>query len=319
MLPETLDDLRQQELITQKQFDELEPFIDGRKISVYYELRTLLYVGILLFTGGLGVLIYKNIGELGHILAIATLVIATFACFGYAIMRGPAYRHGKVLPPNGYYDYAVLLACLLSIIVQGYLQFQYALFDNALEWNTLLSAILFFAVSYRYDHTGVLALAITALASFFGLSLSPQKWYASDFLDDAQLHWIAIGLGVALGSMALWLHSRSIKQHFTFSYLNFSLILFFGGSVAGLFMENSYYIFLGLIYVGSFFAYRQAVQNHSFIFLLYAFVCAYIGTTYLLADWVFESEPTLWFYYSITSCGGFIYFIISYKKLFSRK
>lgn len=319
MLPETLDELRQQEFINKKQYEELEPFIAGRKISVYYELRTLLYAGVLLFTGGLGVLIYKNIGELGHIVSIAILAIATFACFGYGILRGPSYSRGKVLPPNGYYDYVVLLASLLSIIVQGYLQYQYALFDNSLEWNTLLSAILFFAIAYRYDHTGVLALAITALASFFGLSLSPREWYASDFLDEARLHWIAIGLGVTLGSVALWLGARSIKSHFTFTYLNFSLLLFFGGSVAGLFMENTYYIFLALIYAGSFFAYRQAVQNHSFIFLLYAFLCAYIGTTYLLADWVFESEPTLWFYYSIISCGGFIYFMISYKKLFSRK
>jgi hypothetical protein len=43
-----------------------------------------------------------------------------------------------------------------------------------------------------------------------------------------------------------------------------------------------------------------------------------VATTYLLAETIFEYEPMLWFYYSILSCGGFVFFIIRYKNFFKQ-
>jgi len=54
------------------------------------------------------------------------------------------------------------------------------------------------------------------------------------------------------------------------------------------------------------------------LFLLYAFVFGYIGTTYLLTDLVLAHVPELIFYYAMLSCGGFVYFIVSYKNFFRR-
>jgi uncharacterized membrane protein YfcA len=62
----------------------------------------------------------------------------------------------------------------------------------------------------------------------------------------------------------------------------------------------------------------MARWKKSFLFMLYAFVSAYIGTTFLLAETIMEDAIELWFLYSIISCGGFIYFIVKYRTHFKQ-
>jgi len=62
----------------------------------------------------------------------------------------------------------------------------------------------------------------------------------------------------------------------------------------------------------------MARWRRSFLFLLYAFLAGYIATTYLLFEIVFKNVPELWFYYSLLSCAGFVYFIIRYKTFFKQ-
>jgi len=319
MTQNTHRDLFEKGFISEAQFSKLDPIVSGKVVSVFYELRTLLYLGILLFTAGTGILIYENIGALGHIISIILLCLTTGVCFWYVFTKGAAFSISKVKTPTPYFDYIVLLGSLLFISVQGYLQFQYQILDDHLGWSTLITSAFFFYVAYRFDNLGVLSLAITALASFWSISVSPQKWYSGDFFETANLHVTAIFFGSILGGIAMLLNWKKVKKHFTFTYLNFCTLIFFVGATTGLFESAVYGIYLLLIYGGCAFAFYYARQERSFLFLLYAFVFAYIGTTYFMVDFVLEDAPELIFYYSILSCGGFVYFIVSYKKFFNRQ
>src|SRR5688572_2066492 len=166
-----LDELRSKNLITQQQHDVLEPIVTRKALSVFYELRILLYLGVLLFTTGMGILIYKNIGDLGHLLSIVALFALTILCFWYAFKHVSEYSHDKVEPVTPFFDYIVLLGCLLFISALTYLQFQYEIFDDGLGATTLVTAIFFFFAAYRFDHLGILSLGIAALASFWGISI----------------------------------------------------------------------------------------------------------------------------------------------------
>lgn len=312
-------DLLEKGFISETQFNQIEPIVSGKIVSVFYELRTMLYLGVLLFTGGIGILIYENIGALGHIIAMILLSLTTLLCFWYAFAKGLPFTLEKVKSPTPYFDYIVLLGSLLFISVQGYLQFQYELLDDNLGWSTLITAAFFFYIAYRFDNLGILSLAITALASFWSISISPQKWYSNDFFETANLPITALFFGSALGALAMILDWKSIKKHFTFTYINFSILIFFVGATAGLFDGANYFIYLLFIYAGCGFAVYYANKERSFLFLLYAFVFGYIGTTYLMVDMILDDLPELIFYYAILSCGGFVYFIISYKNFFTRK
>ena len=319
MINDTPKELLEKNFISQAQFDRIEPIVSRKIVSVFYELRTLLYLGVMLFTAGLGILIYENIGELGHLLSIIALCIITLICFWYAFSKGSPFSRERVQHPTPYFDYIVILGSLLFVSAQGYVQFQYQWFDEHLGWNTLITALFFFIIAYRFDHLGVLSLAITALASFWSISVSPQKWYSSNFFETANLHITALFFGGILGLIAMTLDRKSIKKHFTFTYINFCSLIFFAGATIGLFEGNNYGIYILLIFAGCAFSVFYANREKSFLFLLYAFVFGYIATTYLFVEWVMDDIPELIFYYSILSCGGFIYFILSYKKFFSRK
>ena len=312
-------ELFEKELLAKEQHDRIEEIESGRRISVLEDLRALLYGGVLLFTGGVGILVYKNIGEIGHLVAIAVLILLNAGCFIYSFRKGPEYHHDVVEGPTPYFDYIVLLGSLLFISVQGYLQFQFDLLTENLGVSTLISAVIFFYLAYRFDHMGVLSLGITALASFFSITISPQKWYSSNFFEGPHLYLTAVIFGAVMAAGALLLDRRRIKLHFTFTYLNFALLIFFAGAVTGLFEEEQMMMgYVPLIYGGVAFAYWTARQRRSFLFLLYAFVAAYIATTYLLAETLFRDAEVLWFYYSILSCSGFVYFIVKYRNYFSR-
>jgi hypothetical protein len=318
MRSEFLQELKEKNLLSADQFKHLEPIYSGKILSVFYELRIILYLGVMLFTTGVGILIYKNIGDLGHLISIIALFILTALCFYYAIKNEQSYTNEKVSPPTPYYDYIVLLGCLLFISVLSYLQFQYALFDDGMGATTLVTAAFFFYAAYRFDHLGVASLAIAALASFWSISISPQKWYSGDFFSESDLHITAMVFAAIVAGIALLLDKKGIKKHFTFTYLNFCSLIFLIGALSGMFIdEHVYIIYLIFLYMGCALIAYYAHLKKSFLFILYAFVFGYIGTTYMLSD-IINNAPELWFFYLLASCGGFVFFIIRFKSYFKR-
>lgn len=311
--------LFEKNLITEAQFKKIELITSGKIVSVFYELRTLLYLGVLMFTSGAGVLIYHNVGDLGHLISIILLTLIMIGCFWYAINHGQNYSNERVESPSAYFDYLLLLGCLLFISIQGYIQYQYDAFSGLMEWNTLITAIFYFYVAYRYDHLGILSLAITAFASFWGLKISVPKWQQGDFFDGSDLHITALIFSATLTIIVFYLDHKSIKKHFTFTYLNFCFLIFFAGALSGIFIDSDFdLLFVFLIYAACTMAWYLSRTKKSFLFLLYAFVAGYVATTYLFGKFIFEDEPALWYHYFLISCGGVIYLIIRYKRLFKR-
>jgi hypothetical protein len=317
MTKETPKELFDKGLITEDQYATIDRITSGKIISVFYELRSLLYLGVMLFTAGVGILIYQNIGDMGHLIAIIALCLLTVVCFWYVFKHAVNYSNEKIKTPTPYFDYILLLGSLLFISVQGYLQFQYGALDDNLGISTLITAAFFFYIAYRFDHLGILSLAITALASFWSISVSPQKWYSGDFFTESDLHVTGLIFSSAVIIISLVLEKTGIKKHFTFTYLNFCMLIFFVSAIVGLF-DDEQYVYLLLIYMGCAFTYYIARWKKSFLFLIYAFITGYMGTTYLLAQLTLFNEIGFWFFYSVASCGGFIYFIIKYKNHFNK-
>ena len=83
MTRDTPRELLDKGFINEDQFTKIDVITSGKVVSVFYELRSLLYLGVMLFTTGVGILIYQNIGDLGHLLSIIALIILTTGCFFY--------------------------------------------------------------------------------------------------------------------------------------------------------------------------------------------------------------------------------------------
>ena len=113
MNPAVLDVLRNEGLLTERQHRLLTGIYSQKLFSLYYELRTMLYLGVLLFTTGIGILVYLNIETIGHQVIILALMALTGLCFWYVARRRAPYSNGQVQSPGVLFDY------ILNVLVSG--------------------------------------------------------------------------------------------------------------------------------------------------------------------------------------------------------
>src|ERR1700744_792097 len=99
-------------LISDQALGQAEAYEDSRLFSLSRELRLLLYLGVLLLTGGLGIVVYNNIDTIGHQAILAFIALITAGSFYYCLRKKAAFSLEKVETPNSLFDYILLLGCL---------------------------------------------------------------------------------------------------------------------------------------------------------------------------------------------------------------
>ncbi|HYH14359.1 MAG TPA: DUF2157 domain-containing protein, partial [Flavisolibacter sp.] len=128
MDPSTFEKLYTEGLISENSFQTIRARISTQLFSVHYELKTILYLGVLLLSTGLGILIYKNIDTIGHQVVICLIMLISAGSFTYCLKRKRPFSWNKVEAPNPFFDYVLLLGCLTFITLVGYTQVQYTIF-----------------------------------------------------------------------------------------------------------------------------------------------------------------------------------------------
>ncbi|WP_080239242.1 DUF2157 domain-containing protein [Spirosoma rigui] len=311
---DTLNALNQAGIITPEQQAQLAESEQKRLFSVHWELRAVLYIGILLLSSGLGLLVYDNFDRIGHGALLTAMAIGCGICFFYAWRNRSAWSFESARSRSVFGDYALLLACLLFLTLEGYAQYAYSVFGHRYGLVTLLPAVLFLPLSYRFDHRGVLGMALTALISWVGVTVRPLELYFKTNFFDQSTVFSAIGLALVMGGGALWLDQRRIKPHFTETYLTFAGNLLLVGLLGGLFNFDGLRLWfalgLGLACLGFD---RYARHRKSFLFLLMSTVYGYIGATYLVFHYLlggFLSGSGLDYWYFILTGSALIAYLL---------
>lgn len=316
MREKILGDLLQKGLIASEDAEEIERFSIGQPFSLHWELKLLLYLGVILLNAGLGFIIYENIDGIGHA-AIITLIGAISAgCFWYAIRHRRPFTLEEVESPTPYFDYILLLGCLTFLLMEGYWQYQYQIFGTRYGLATFLPMVLFFLVAYRLDNRGVLTMGITALASWLGVTVTTNELLAKNDFNSSTIVNTGIFLGALLLAVTFLSERYNVKKHFSLTYLNFGVHILMVACLAGMIMlevPGLYFPLLGLA-VG--FCLWYARKNDSFYFLLLAVLYGYIGVTYLLFHTLPELDITFYLLYFVLSCGLIIVFLRNYKQFF---
>ncbi len=311
-----VDELVSRELITEEQHRNILDWFSKKPFSLHWELRTLLYTGVVLLAAGLGIIIYDNIETIGHSVIILLIAVSCSGCFYYCFRNKKAYSNARIIYESPWFDYVLLLGCMLFLALEGYLQYQYGIFGIRYGLASLIPALLFFFLAFYFDHLGVLSMAITAFCSFAGFTVSPSFLLGSGFLENA-LVFTGLSLAVTLTGAGYILKEKDIKRHFTFTWYNFGFNIFFICLLAALFTFENPVIYFCLLILGVAVLMRYAVLEKSFYFLLLSVVYGYIGITW--AVFRMDPEATLGLYYFVFSCIGVIWFFLNYKKILKLK
>ncbi len=289
--------------------------------AIFWEVRTLLYLGVVSLSAGLGILVYKNIESIGHQTILALIALLTGLCFWYCAKRAAPFTTGKLEAPSSWADYVLLLGVLLFGTFTGYLQFQYSVFGSHHDLAVAMPSLFYLFLAYRFDHRGVLQLAITGLCATVGVALTPAEAFRGNLWDSGTHIHTTLAVAAALAAAGWFFHSRAVKPHFTFSYLNFAVHLAMLAALAGMFSERgpaewAYVLLLaGLTAV----LWKYARQARSAYFLLLAVGYGYIAVTSVIMRHLLSSIGSggvlIIYLYFFLSCGGAIYLFLNLKDL----
>lgn len=301
-------------LISEEQATEIRKYEDFKPLSIHWELRTLLYLGISFLTSGLGILIYKNIDTIGHSVMIALIALVCILCFGYAYKHHEGFSWQEVSNQNNLDDFALLAGCLLFLTLEGYLQYQYNFFGTQYGLATFIPAVLFLFCAYFFDHRGVLSMGITAFASWLGVKITPLKMLKNGDFSTPNLVYTAIGLGIVFIIIGWLSELKDKKKHFAFTYHIFGGNLAFIASLVALFSYDFKIIYLLLIAVLSTASIIHARNTQSYILLLMGVVYGYVAVTYFFFHDV-QNAFEWFFFYFVVSAAGVVWFLLSIKKI----
>ena len=300
--------LHDQGFISDDSLRQAEMLESRRLFSLYWELRLLLYLGVLLLTGGLGILVYKNIDTIGHQAVLAFIAVVSAGSFFYCFRKKQPFSWEKVNVADPFFDYILLLGCLGMLIFLGYLQYEYDVFGDHYGSATFIPMIILFFAAYYFDHLGALSLAITNLAAWAGIAITPLSILKDGNFSDSRLVFTGILLGCLLLAAARLTTQRRLKPHFETTYTNFGVHLFFVAGLAGLVKFDQIYLlwWLALVLI-SWVLYTQAFRRRSFYFIVVIVLYNYIALSYVIVQLLSRI--------SLADLGpvylGLIYFILS--------
>ncbi|MDO7848366.1 DUF2157 domain-containing protein [Hymenobacter sp. M29] len=285
-----LADLQRRGLLSPDQAAAIAASESAQPFSLHYELRALLYLGITLLAGGLGVLVYQHIDSLGHGVIIAVIAALMAACFTYAARHRAPFTWAAAPRTSVGADYLLLLSCLLFVVLEGYVQYQYGIFGNRYGLATALPALVFLPLAYYFDHRGVLAMGLTALASWVGLTVAPLAVLTKNEFWNEHIRGAAMALGILFMAVGFYSEHQGRKAHFAFTYLLLGSNLALAALATSLMelglqeqpaLALSYVVVMLALCAGLFW---YARRTQSYWFLVLAAGYAYFAVGYVLVE-----------------------------------
>ena len=293
---------------------------NGNLISVHWELKIIFYLGVSLLTTGLGIIVYKNIDTIGHQAIVAFIALLSASSFFYCYKTKAPFSFQKVEAPNQIFDYALLLGCLSFVSLIAYLQFEYTLFGNRFGLASFIPLLVLFFSAYYFDHLGILSLAITNLAAWAGITVTPTRILKDNDFNSDSIIYTGILLGILLVVASIASKKLKVKAHFEFTYSNFGTHVLFISCLAAMFNFEKTYLLWFLLLLGiCAFYYIKALSEKSFYYMLLLTFYGYIGLSYVVIRLMFSlgddiGSIYLAFLYFIASALGMIAFLISMNK-----
>lgn len=310
------------EQLSATSYKRLSHYYQNQKTSLHVELRFLLYLGVTLFTTGMGMVIYENINQIGHLLLIIFLFTACAAAYWYAFKKSQPFTRTLIQHPDTVYDYIVLLAASLVVCAQSYLVYHFQLGQSYITWLAFVSSIILFATAFRFDHKGVLGIAITLHGTFFGLAVTPTALLLN-FKGDASNNlplFTFLFFGLLLYGYGLICKRYNLKPHFNMLFTQFGLNISLLSMLIGVFNNGLLYtpILAGVCTL----TFYEARKQYSFALLLSTIIAIYIASTYLFASNFFRrlsGDDVSMLLFGLIVLGllstGVVVVLINHKKL----
>lgn len=316
------DLLLSKNFISKDQYHAVAEYQKLQLFSIRNELLFLLYISILLFTSGVGIIIYKNIDTIGHTILLILLAIATAVSLYFCLKKATGFSKNEVSFENPLYDYLVLFTTILLCTFIGYFQYNLNFQDIDYSVATLISAIAALGMAYYFDNKSALTIGITALGSFIGLSIQVQTLFENSSFENPRI----IYAGLLFGGLLLIWHYFSekfaMKAHFSFVILTFALHLLALSCFGGYFQNDWWLLYLAILVAVLYYFYVKSIHFKAISWYTFVLIYGYFGVNLVLfkivenldLDLIFGFIPILSPFYFIGSIILFVKLLRDFKK-----
>src|SRR5262249_9820170 len=249
--------------------------------SVRVEVRTLLYMGVLLLTSGVGLFVVERHKDLGRWAIATSLAVAAAACLVWVVRSAPPFAWSEVESPSVAFDYILLLGLLLFASDLAYVEAQFTVLGPRWVHHLLVVGIVYVLAAYRWDSRVVLGLALGTLAAWRGVSASLIAGSLGTRDADA-LRVNAMVVGV-LYVIAAFLSVRlDRKAHFEEVLGNAGLLLLLGGLASGAMSERDWELWLVALLVVTGAVIWISFRFGRSLYFAEGVLAAYVGLTRLV-------------------------------------
>jgi hypothetical protein len=292
----------------------------GELVSVRPELRLVLYGGVLLMMGGVGLLVQQNLDRLGPVAIAAGLWIAAAAALVWAFRHAPPFSWGPAASPHLAFDYILLLGVLLTGAALAYVEVKFTPLGAAWSMHLLVMSVFAALVAVRGDSRIVAGLALTTFAAWRGVSSSPLE--RSFWIGGAGESWLrtnAVLTGLLFVALGFVLVRSERKAHFEPVAAHLGFVLVLGAIFSGIGEDGAAGTAyrLGLLAVGAGLA-TGAFRSGRFPLFGMGLVAAYVGLSAVVLTAVNEAFLVfLWF--TATGIGMLVCLLVAQKAMRGRE
>ncbi|HYN22616.1 MAG TPA: DUF2157 domain-containing protein [Thermoanaerobaculia bacterium] len=284
----------------------------GELMSVHTELRALLSLGVLLVTGGVGVLVAQNLDRIGPVAIAVGLGVAAVAALAWVALVAPPFTWDEVESPHLALDAILLLGVLLAGADLAYIEVQFTPLGAQWPWHLLIVALLCGVAAFRFDSRAVFAVALSTFAAWRGVSAA--QFGAVFGADATAVRWNALACGALFAALGFVLVRARRKAHFEPVAVHLGWLLIFGALGSGM-IESE-----GLAWAGALLLTGAALAAGAFRvrrFSLFAFgvVAAYAGLSRIALDVLDYEEVFGCFWFSATSILMLVGLILAQRRL----
>ena len=303
-----LEQWKERGIVSSEQHAQLAGLSRGEPFSLFLELNVLLYAGVLALVAGLGWTITTWSHQLGDVLVLTILSLMLTACFWYCFSRAPAWSAEETRSPSLVFDYVLYLGSLTWSVELAYIENRFHVLSGQWDFYLLATAGLFFFLAYRFDNRFVLSLALSALAGWFGLTIS--HWPSHQ---EGEYRQYAILYGVIVGGVGVMLQRRGLKPHFLGAYLNIAANVLFWAVLSGVFDRQDDVVWFPALLGACGASLAWGLARRQFSFVAYAAVYGYVGVSSILLRGI-SSEASLLSYFVVTGVAMVVMLVLIARR-----
>ena len=122
-------------VLSREQASVVRPVAEGNKLSAYGELRFFLYLGVLLVTAGVGILVRQNLENVGPLTIAIVIGIAGGFCLVWVERHAPPFSWGLAASTHLAFENILLLGVLLASADIAYVEAQFTPFGEHWSWH----------------------------------------------------------------------------------------------------------------------------------------------------------------------------------------